>query len=182
MFNEGEKFESGPEEIPENKEKNLITFRDLRLEDCDDMVRVVNSVVEDGAPIQRKEKTTREEWLPVLEKILDKVEKKEDICVAAEMNGHVVGWLAGGKTEDAEIATADIFTAILAKEARGFKNFRELAREWLERAQQEWGIKRIITETSNANRAKNLYKRMGFVETGKPTTRKDYVELEKYLE
>ena len=173
------------EDQNQEQEKGELTFRDLRLEDCDDMVEVVNSIVEEGAPIRRKQKTTKEDWLPILQKILERVEKGKDICVAAEKDGHIVGWLAGGLLEEGDdnMPTAEVFTAILSEKGRaGLKNFIDLARAWLKRAKKEWGIKKVITETSDKNRAKNLYIRMlGFVEKG-PSKTKGYVMLEKVLE
>jgi len=175
--------ENLPEEKRDVQEKSELIFRDLRIEDCDDMVKAINSVVGEGASIQRKEKTTREEWLPILQNILERTRSGQDICVAAEKNGHIVGWLGGklmeGKTD---MPTAEVFTAILSKEGRGgLKNFLDLAESWLERAQKEWKIKKVVTETSLENRALKLYKFIGFVESG-PAEKEGYVKLEKNLE
>lgn len=145
------------------------------------MVNVVNSVVDEGAPIQRKKQTTREEWLPILQTSLEKEGKKESICVAAEMDGHIVGWLAGQIIEGEDVPTASISTAVLAKKVRGF-NFIALGINWLEKAKKEWGIKKIITETNKSNPALDVYKLMGFVEAGPSEKNEGYIKLEKNLE
>jgi L-amino acid N-acyltransferase YncA len=167
-----EKFEPAQESAPETKEKGKLTFRDLRIEDCDDMVEVVNDVVDSGAPIQRKTKTTREEWLPVLEKILENVESGKEICVAAEKEGHVVGWLSGMR-EKTDVPVVRIYTAILARGGRaGLRNFKELAGAWFAKVTEQWpDTKKIETTVNTKNPALNLYKRFfGFKETGEITT------------
>ena len=182
-----EKFEPQPEVALESKEETKLTFRDLRLEDLDDMVETVNSVVDSAAPIQRKIHTTREEWLPILQNILEGTENKQEVCVAAEKEGHIVGWLGGKREEKEGVPAVDIYTAILRKEGRaGLQNFRELAGAWFAKVMEQWpDTKKIETTVNTKNPAMNLYKRFyGFEETGRITVPDGTVcaKLEKYIE
>lgn len=175
-----------PRQIDEPQERSPIIFRDLRLEDCDDMVEVINSIVDEGAPISRKEKTNRVQWLPKLKSNLQKIEKKEDVCIVAEMDEHCVGWISCRKFPDENgIPTACIGTLMMAAKARG-KPSMELLEKGIEKTQETWGTKKVKLYTSVNNMfARKLYKKNGFKETGKVLKEEgpdDYIELEKNLE
>lgn len=171
------------EENLEQKEKGELTFRDLKEEDFDEMLRIRNEAVADGAPMGNRKPKTEEEYFPELYKTLEGSKVGNAICLIAEKDGKLAGWIGGGLIKEAEIPTAGIGVAILRKEARGFKNFRRLAQEWLDRAKKQWGVKKLTTGTSVENRARLLYKRLGFRETGiRETENGQYVNLEKILE
>lgn len=175
------------EDLPqlENREaeKSELTFRDLREEDFDEMLRIRNEAVAGGAPMGNRRAKTKEEYFPELYKALEESKAGEAICLGIEKDGRLAGWIGGGLVKEAEIPTAGIGVAILRKDARSFKNFRMLAQEWLKRAKEQWGVKKLITGTSVENRARTLYKRLGFKETGiSETENGQYVNLEKILE
>lgn len=170
-------------ETSEAKEKSELTFRDLKESDFDRMLQIRNEVVADGAPMGNRKPKTKEEYFPELYESLERSRIGEAICLIAEKDGELVGWIGGGLIKEAEIPTAGIGVAILQKESRGFKNFRMLAQEWLKRAEKQWGVKKLITGTSVENRARSLYKRLGFKETSiRETENGQYVNLEKILE
>lgn len=185
-----EKFEGQNQEenlAPEieavEQEKGKLTFRELREGDFAEMLQIRNEVVADGAPMGNRKPKTEQEYFPELRKTLEESKSGDAICLIAEKGGKLAGWIGGGLIKEAELPTAGIGVAILRKEARGFKNFRMLAQEWLERAKAQWGVKKLITGTSVENRARTLYKRLGFKETGvRETENGQYVNLEKILE
>lgn len=182
---EGQKQEenSPQNESEEVEEKRELTFRDLRENDFDEMLRIRNEAVVGGAPMGNRRAKTKEEYFPELYKALEEDRVGRAICLGVEKDGKLVGWIGGGLVEGAEIPTAAIGVAILQKDARGFKNFRMLAQEWLKRAKEQWGVKKLITGTSVENRARTLYKRLGFKETGiRETENGQYVSMEKIME
>jgi len=150
---------------PENQEaeKSELTFKELREEDFDEMLRIRNEAVAGGAPMGNRRVKTKEEYFPELYKALEESRTGEAICLGAEKDGQLAGWIGGGLVKGVEIPTAMIGVAILRKGARGFKNF--------------------ITGTSVENRARTLYKRLGFKEAGiRETENGQYVNMEKDLD
>ncbi len=176
---------SQSEETPEVKEKGELTFRDVREEDFDEMLRIRNEAVVAGAPLGNREVKTKEEYFSGLKEDMEKSKIGEAICVVAEKDGRFAGWVAGRVIKDADVPTAMIGMIALDKGTKGLRNFRELGEEWVRRAREKWGVRILHTQTSVENRAKNLYKRYGFKETGIVQSEKkvgDYVTLEKILE
>ena len=179
----------------ETKEKGKFTFRDyLKPEDCADMVKVLNSVVDEGAPIYLKSKLTEEEFRSKLDIMIEQTNRKEGIVIVAEKDGHLVGWLSGIKVEEQRrksraeeqigIPTAAAgFVIIAPDKRRGLGSpFMGMATRWLEKVQKEWGSKKIITATSYKNSvARKIYKKLGFVEIGPSKEQEGYVKLEKIL-
>lgn len=172
-----------PEAEAVEQEKSELTFRDLREDDFEEMLKIRNEAVAGGAPMGNRRAKTKEEYFPELYKALEESKTGDAICLGIEKDGKLAGWIGGGLDKGAEIPTAMVGVAILRKDARSFKNFRMLAQEWLNRAKEQWGVKKLITGTSVENRARNLYKRFGFKETGiRETENGQYVSLEKILE
>src|SRR3989339_635406 len=173
------RFETQPELSSEFKEKLELIIREPRMEDCDDLVEVYNSIdTEEPRPPVAIKSTTREEFLPRLERIIDGINDGKQVCFVVEKDGHVVGLIGGGLSEEAvDIPTVSAGFIGVKKEARSLKLFRQLSSTWLERIKEEWGAKKVITETNVANPVLKLYKRMGFKEVGL-AERKDYVKLE----
>jgi predicted GNAT family N-acyltransferase len=161
----------------EQQEKEPVVFRDLRLEDCDDMVEIINALHEEG--VSGFSGTTHEKWFSELQKMIEKLEKKEDVCIVAEMDDHIAGWAALRRREK-EFSTADLLVLCLAEKARGSGKGSELLQKAITKAQEEWQIEKVVTQTPI--KTSEFYKKNDFVETGRSVERKGYVELEKNLE
>ena len=177
-----ENFEPQPEE---KEEEPTMTFRDLRIEDCDKMLEIRNrAVLEEKVPFGNRKELKKEDFLPKFVKLLEMASKGEAIDVAAEIDGNLVGWIAGHNVLNAEVPTASADVIMMDKKTRSLKNFLALTQRWVDRVQQEWGSKKLATATQVENaRVIKLYKRYGLKETGffkKEGT--EYVEMEKDLE
>ena len=68
-----------------------VILRPPRWSDLDDMLEFINSLVEEGAEINRNKKVTRDEEVDWLAGHLSEVEKGEKVVVAAEVDGRFVG-------------------------------------------------------------------------------------------
>ncbi len=68
-----------------------LVLRSPRWEDLDDLTKLINSLVEEGAPITMDRIITREEEAEWLAGRLANIEKGRTIMVVAEVNGKVIG-------------------------------------------------------------------------------------------
>lgn len=177
-----------PGQIEEPKEEELVTFRDLRIEDCDDMVAVINSLIDDGLPMENTKKSTREKWLPILTKTLGGIAKGEEICVATETDGHLVGWNQIKLENRDGVPVAVGVVNGLIKEARHRGWGDKMLKTVIDKAITQWGIKKFELKTAVINEtAQKSYERNGFVKTGiisaaEGKTKYDYVQMEKMIE
>jgi ribosomal protein S18 acetylase RimI-like enzyme len=165
----------------ENRELEKVKFREIRIEDSDDMVEIINEAVRGRAYIKRREEITKEENLSRMEKDFG---NDRFIFLAAEINGKVVGWgvLAGPEKESSDTGVLGSF--LLSKSARGTGVSDELLERIIQEAKNKYKIKRIILNTSVPNTsAINLYERHGFVKTEtKIPPRDHYGEVEERIE
>jgi hypothetical protein len=67
-----------------------VILRTPRLEDLDDLMKLINSLVDEKAEIARTEKVTREEEVECLPKMLARLEKDELFFLVAEVGRKVV--------------------------------------------------------------------------------------------
>ena len=67
-----------------------VILRTPRWEDLDDLYELINSLVEEGVDILMNQKVTRDEEVDWLGRTLATLEKDDEICLVAEVNGSIV--------------------------------------------------------------------------------------------
>ena len=148
------------------KDGRKVILRALKWEDLDDLLDFINSLVEEGANILRTEKVSREEEIEWLSGVFKRLEKGEIFCVAAEVDGHLVAnsEIVRGVGYSRHVG----FIGIAIK--KGFRSIgigTEMMRE-LEEYARKIGLKVLtLSVFANNQHAINLYRKMGFVETGR---------------
>jgi len=148
------------------KDGRKVVLRTLKWEDLDDLQDFINSLVEEGANIIRAEKVSREEEIEWLSRIFSRQEKGEVFCVAAEVDGHVVAnsEIMKGTGYSRHVGIIGI---AIKKGFRGIDIGTEMMNA-LEEHARKVGLKILtLTVFANNQHAINLYKKMGFAETGR---------------
>ncbi|MEM0096534.1 MAG: GNAT family N-acetyltransferase [Candidatus Bathyarchaeia archaeon] len=164
------------------KDGRRVILRTLKWEDLDDLLDFINSLVEEGANILRTEKASRDEEIEWLSNVFKRLEKGEIFCVAAEVDGHLV-------------ANSEIIRGTGYSRHVGFigiavkKGFRSIGigtamMKTLEEYARKMGLN-VLTLSVFANNqpAINLYRKIGFVETGRIPKRffKDGVYIDEII-
>jgi RimJ/RimL family protein N-acetyltransferase len=122
------------------KDGRNVIFRTPRLEDLDDFLELINSLVDEKADIFVNEKVSREEEVEWLLEVIAHLERDEDFFLAAEVNKKVVA-LAEFKIKNGDKEHPVGAIGIIVK--KGYRNL---------------GI--------GTKRAIHVYKKIGFIETG----------------
>jgi RimJ/RimL family protein N-acetyltransferase len=143
-----------------------VILRTPRLEDLDNLMELINSLVDEKAEIARTEKVTIEEeaqWLP---KMLSNLEKDELFFLVAETSGKVIA------SSDIHILCGDEkhvgALGIVVKS--GFRNLgigTEMMKT-LEEQSVALGLKVLTLQVFATNKhAIHVYENVGFVQTGR---------------
>ncbi len=148
------------------KDGRKVILRTLKWEDLDDLLDLINSLVEEGANILKTEKVSKEEEIEWLSSVLARMERGEIFCVAAEVEGHLVANSEVMKGTGYSRHVGFIGIAI-KKGFRGIGIGTEMMKA-LEEHARKIGLKVLtLAVFANNQHAINLYKKMGFVETGR---------------
>jgi RimJ/RimL family protein N-acetyltransferase len=144
-----------------------VVLRTPTLNDLDDLLSVINSLVEEQANILVDEKVTREDELDWLSTALARLEKDETIYVIAEVDDRVVGNSElGRKTTGRDRHVGTIGIAI----RDGFREIgigTEMIKTLIDQAKSR-GLKVLTISTfANNERAHHVYQKLGFVDTGR---------------
>jgi len=148
------------------KDGRLVILRTPRMSDLDDFLEFINSLVDEGADILFIERTNREAEADWLGRLLAEIEKGDVICVAAEVNGKVVGNsdVHMGKGRKSHIGTLGI---ALSQGYRDVGVGTEMMKVLIEESRQV-GLKLLRLSVFDSNlRAKHVYEKMGFREVGR---------------
>lgn len=148
------------------KDARTALLRKPRWEDLDGMMELINSLVEEEAPINRTEEVSRTEEMEFLTKRLSNIEKGEIIQFVAEVDGEIAG--------NAEITKLSGREAHVGRLGIGVKHgYRRIGiatrmiESLLQRAKKH-GLKIILLAVySNNLPAIALYKKLGFREIGR---------------
>lgn len=146
------------------------------------MLDFINSLVDERANIIRTEKVSRDEEIEWLSGILARIEKGEVFCVVAEVNGHVVAnsEIIRGTSYSRHLGFIGI---AIRKEFRGIGIGTEMMKA-LEEHAKEMDLKVLtLSVFANNQHAINLYRKMGFVETGRVPKRffKDGIYIDEII-
>jgi RimJ/RimL family protein N-acetyltransferase len=143
-----------------------VILRTPRLEDLDDLMELINSLVDEKAEISRTEKVTREkeaEWLP---KMLANLEKDELFFLVAEVDRKLVA------SSDIDILSGDekhvgVLGIVVKSGFRDLGIGTEMIMTLVEHA-TDLGLKVLMLHVFAKNkRAIHVYEKVGFVQTGK---------------
>ncbi len=143
-----------------------VVLRTLKWEDLDDLLGFINSLVEERANIIRTEKASREEEIEWLARVFSRQEKGEMFCLVAEVDGRVVA--------NSEIVKgrgyaghAGVIGIAIKKGFRDVGIGTEMMKVLVEQATQ-MGLKVLTLSAFATNeRAIHVYRKLGFVETGR---------------
>jgi ribosomal protein S18 acetylase RimI-like enzyme len=147
------------------KDGRKVILRTLKWEDLDDLLDFINSLVDERANIIRTEKVSRDEEIEWLSGVFKRLEKGEIFCVAAEVDGHLMAnsEVIRGTGYSRHVGFIGI---AIKKGFRGIGIGTEMMKA-LEEHARKIGLKVLtLSVFANNQHAINLYKKMGFVETG----------------
>jgi ribosomal protein S18 acetylase RimI-like enzyme len=143
-----------------------VVLRSVRWEDLDDLLGLINSLVDEGVDIVRTEKVTRNgeaEWLGGL---LARIEKREIINCAAEVEGKVIANSEIGKREG-PMSHVGGFGIAIKQGYRGIGIGTRIMQTLVEESKKA-GLRMLVLEVFDTNEiAKHLYQKMSFKEAGR---------------
>jgi RimJ/RimL family protein N-acetyltransferase len=143
-----------------------VKLRTPRWEDLDDLLEFINGLVDEEAMIAANQKHTRESETDWLARNLTNLEKDKHIAVVAEADGRVVGSCEINPRPGRMSHVGSL--GISVKDGYREKGIgQEMMRE-MERQAPRLGLETIYLEVfSNNDRAIHVYRKMGYVETGR---------------
>jgi RimJ/RimL family protein N-acetyltransferase len=149
------------------KDGRKVVLRALRWEDLDDLLEMINSLVEEKANIIRDQKVSREEEIEWLSRALVRQEKEEVIYIVAQVDGKAV---ANSEINRKQSGYEKHVGAIGIAIKEGFRDLgigTEMMKALIEQG-KKMGLK-VLTLAAFANNARaiHVYKKIGFVETGR---------------
>jgi RimJ/RimL family protein N-acetyltransferase len=142
-----------------------VTLRAPWWSDLDDMLDFINSLVEEGAEINKNQKTTREAETDWLARHLSAVEKDKKIAIAAEVDGRFIGQVEVSPQSGHSQHVGVLGIAI----RNGYRDIgigTELMREAETQARQ-LGLKILKLDVYATNiRARHVYEKAGYRTVG----------------
>ena len=148
------------------KDERKVVLRSVRWEDLDDLLELINSLVEEGADIVRTEKVTRNEEAEWLGGLLARIEKREIINCAAEVEGKVIANSEIGKRAG-PMSHVGGFGIAIKHGYRGVGIDTRITQTLIEESKKA-GLRVLVLEVFDTNEiAKHLYQKMSFKEAGR---------------
>src|SRR3989344_1035156 len=143
-----------------------ILIRYPKMSDCADLLKNINSLVDERAFIAHQVKQTKKSEEKWLVELLLKIRQKKSVALAVEINGRVVGLAQVGKERTEVESHVASFGISLRSEARGRGIGKKLLNAVIAEAKKVLRVK-IITLTVFAvnKRAISLYRSCGFQKT-----------------
>lgn len=149
------------------KDGSEVIIRFLKFEDWEDCLKLINSLVEEDAPILANRKFSKKEEIEWVCEKLKKIENREAIVIVAEVNKRVVGICEVEKKHFRESHIGKFGIGII-KEFRGLGIGERLMRKALELSKKQLKLKMVTLDVFEINKvAMNLYKKLGFKVYGK---------------
>jgi ribosomal protein S18 acetylase RimI-like enzyme len=148
------------------KDGRTVLLRKPRWEDLDGLLKLINSMVKEDAPINRMEEVSRLEEMEFLTKRLSSIENGEIIQVVAEVDGEIVGNAEISKLRGREAHVGRLGIGVKG----GYRRIGIATRmiESLLHQAKEHGLKIILLAVyANNLSAIALYRTLGFREIGR---------------
>jgi RimJ/RimL family protein N-acetyltransferase len=156
-----------------------VILRTPKWEDLDDLLEFINSLVDESADITMYKKATRQEEAEWLGRLLANVENDKLFALVAEVNGKVVANSEISQKSGYSGHVGEIGIAIKS----GYRDVgigTEMLRTLISHA-REIGLKVLrLSVFSSNSRAKHVYEKVGFKETGRIT--KEIFKDGKYID
>lgn len=148
------------------KDGRDVILRTPRLEDLDNLLELINSLVDEKADIYVTEKVSREEEAKWLLEVIAHLERDEDFFLAAEVGNKVVAF-AEFKIKKGDKEHPAGAVGIIVK--KGYRNLgigTVMLKTLFEQA-VIFGLRKMTINAFATNkRAIYVYKKVGFIETG----------------
>jgi len=144
-----------------------VVLRTLKWDDLEDCLEFINSLVDEKANILRDQKVTKEAEIEWLAKALSRMELEEVVYLVAEVDGKVV---ANSELSRRVSGYDKHLGSIGIAIKNGFRDSgigTEMMKTLVEQG-KSWGLKVLmLTVFANNARALHVYRKIGFVETGR---------------
>ena len=148
------------------KDGRKVILRTPKWEDIDDFVELTNSLVEEGADVVANHKVTREQVADLLGRQFAEIEKGERFMLVAEVDGKAVANAFVTRQTGYSKHVGRLFVAV----KNGFRDIgigMEMVKTLVSQAEKT-GLKMVILYVFSTNkRAKHVYEKVGFRETGR---------------
>jgi len=162
------------------KDGRRVVLRTLRWEDLDDCIDLINSLVAEGADIDKSERVSREEEIEWLAGALSRMERGEKVYIVVEVDGRVVGNSEIGRRLGGYDKHVGSIGIAIKKGFRDVGIGTEMMNALIKRG-RVMGLK-VLTLTAFANneRAIHVYGKLGFEKTGRIP--KKFFKRGKYID
>jgi len=148
------------------KDGREVILRTLKWEDLDDLIDMMNSLIEEGADITLNQKITKEQETDWLARKLAEIEKGRAFMIGAEVDGKIVGTSEFGLKSGYSTHVGDL-GIVIRKGYRGVGIGTEMLKVLVSQA-EKMDLKMLTLSVFSTNeRAKHVYERVGFKETGR---------------
>ena len=148
------------------KDGRTVTLRAPKWSDLDDMLEFINSLVEEGADINRDKKATRDAEIDWLAGLLSSIEKDSRVAVVAEVDGRFIGQVAVSPKSGRSGHVGALGISICS----GYRDIgigAELMKE-AETQARRLGLEILILEVFSSNsRARHVYEKAGYQIVGR---------------
>ena len=148
------------------KDGRRVILRAPRWEDLDDLLDFINSLVDEGVDIDRDKKVSREDEANWLGRRLADIENDRIIGIVAEVNGRVAANSEVARKGGIMDHVGELGISVKA----GFRDLgigTEMMKALIAESRR-MGLKVLVLDVFASNsRARHLYKKVGFEETGR---------------
>jgi RimJ/RimL family protein N-acetyltransferase len=145
-----------------------IVFRYPKPSDADQMVKTINSLINEQADIAKIKRVTLKEERKWLDNILKLIRKKETMMIVIEVDGIPMGSCEVAKDTFDVSRHVGTLGIGLRKEIRGMGIGKNLVKLCLTESKKKLGLKIIKLYVFNTNKtARSFYKGLGFKEAGR---------------
>jgi len=148
------------------KDGRKVVFRPPRWEDLEDLTAYINSLVDEKVEIMRTEKVTREEEAEWLAERLVSIDKGDIIQVVAEVDDEIVA-CADVVKQWYLMSHVGVLGIAVKSGFRGIGIGTVIMKTLIEESKKA-GLEILVLDVFDTNnKAKELYKKIGFKEAGK---------------
>ena len=149
------------------RDKRKVILRTPKWDDLDDLLEMINSLVAEGADIVRAEEVSRVEEIDWLARALSHLAKDEILYFAAEVDGKVVANSEISRNQGGYDSHVGGIGIAIREGYRDVGIGMEMMKTLIEQA-RKLGLKILTLCAFESNRrAIHVYKKVGFVQTGK---------------
>jgi RimJ/RimL family protein N-acetyltransferase len=149
------------------KDGRKVVLRALKFEDLDDLLKNINSLVEEGVDILMDEKMTREAEADWLARQLVAQEKGEVIYIAAEVDNKIIANSEIHRFSRKKQAHKGELGIAITSGYRGIGIGTEMIRTLIDESRRI-GLKLLLLYVFETNKiARHIYEKLGFKEVGR---------------